>query len=58
VATPRLTCGPDPKKAASAQVSPKREDLTGSEQQKTVPYLRKRGEAPFFALRLATAVHG
>ena len=27
-----------------------------SKQQKTVPYLRKRGVAPSFALRLATAV--
>ena len=28
MATARLTCGPDQKKTASTQVSPKREDLT------------------------------
>ena len=48
VATPRLTCGPDRKKTASTQVSPKREHLTSFRM--SGPFLDGRGPLAYQGL--------
>jgi hypothetical protein len=47
-----------PHSACSQVPHPSASTGSATHLQGTVPYLRKHGEAPSFALRLATAVHG